>query len=88
MDIIKNLESTYTDALSQAVSWRIDFTERTSYVVIGEGQRCFQCDIFVITINENADNLKGVIQTIERLCFGWLVFKVNWTVVKSHKLLP
>jgi hypothetical protein len=28
-----------------------------------------------------------MLQTIERLCMGWLTFKVTWSILKSNNLV-
>ncbi len=57
----------------------------------GDATRSFECEINFITTEENmkqAHGLKEIVRLIERLCFGWLIYKVNWTIIKSHPLLP
>lgn len=88
MDYFKYIDQVYEEPLAKAVSWRLDFLERTSYSVKGDAQRSFACEIFLITIDdEEHEGLRDLIQSIERLCLGWLSFKVTWTVIRSHSLL-
>jgi hypothetical protein len=49
------------EPLSQAVSWRLDFLERTSYSVKGDAQRSFACESFLITIEEEHLGLKDML---------------------------
>lgn len=51
MDYFKYIEQVYEEPMSKAVSWRLDFLERTSYSVKGDAQRSFACEIFLITID-------------------------------------
>ena len=89
MLFIKKLEQCYSDILALPISWKIDFTERTSYTVKGDAKRSFVCEISLITSSamRDSEDLKVMIQSIERLCFGWLNFRVVWTVIKDYPLL-
>jgi len=61
MDFIKNLEVSFEAVLKEPTTWRIDFSERTSYGVKGDAQRCFTCEIFIITADQGSDELKDLI---------------------------
>ena len=89
MLFIKKLEQCYSDILALPISWKIEFTERTSYTVKGDAKRSFVCEISLITSSamRESEDLKMMVQSIERLCFGWLNFRVVWTVIKDYPLL-
>ena len=90
MHFIKNIELQYSQVLKNTLSWKIDFTELTNYTVKGDATRSFDCHMNVITSEEHKSSpeLKELIRTLERLCFGWLSFHVTWHLIKNFKVFP
>ena len=41
MDFMRNIQADFADKLRAASSWKIDFYERVSYTVKGDGTRSF-----------------------------------------------
>jgi hypothetical protein len=56
--------------------------------VKGDAQRSFAIEIQLITQGEEIDGLTELLQSIEGLCFGWMSFRVQWSVVKEQLMLP
>jgi hypothetical protein len=90
MAFIKRLEEAYGEPLSRAVSWKVEFRERTTYNVVGDATRAYSCELQMITYTNLRGNteLLDMISSIEGLSSGWLNFKVSWTVIKERPLFP
>lgn len=84
------MEVSFEAALAKAISWRVDFDEITNYTVKGNALRRFACKVALITTAEHdqSQELVDMLQTFERLCFGWLSYSTQWTILKPHPLLP
>ncbi|CDW82361.1 UNKNOWN [Stylonychia lemnae] len=87
LEYMKNINASFTDNLKFAISWRVDFAERISYSVKGDAKRSFYCDMFLISLEENADELKPVIETLQTLSNGWMKMDLYQTLVPRHKII-
>jgi len=89
LSFLKHIETSFSDALTQAISYRIDLVELNTYTINCEAEKGFNCEMFFITYQDSdcCEEICELIQQVERICFEWATLKVNWTIIKAQKLL-